>query len=382
MYQSSSTMNHERLVITSALRELSRPPKKHKAKPKTVKKKGKSKQSGGSKCVDISGKAATAKVYTTCCEERTPRMLCSRLKESDTRSVILYSTDNDTYQVKVKDIYPLIARDRDHVAKEFTNKAFSSRRANFLKEYANFLAVQRIYANNPEYTALPKLVYQDHPLFGMEILGPGALSRNTYIVFNEKGTSTIERSPITSANIREFIRDIYNSFLILHDREHIHNDVKLENMMYFPEAPHYRLIDWGKLYQAHTYDPAHDYYGTRHTGSPVSFYFSKLTKYVPGDRDYLAIRYLAFANYREYKTLSQDPEFLSRYNAMMDRFRRYFQEHQDEDIFQTWRYNIDLFGFGMSVIYLAHIRGIRDPAILDFGYRLMEAKNIRDVPMP
>ena len=347
----------------------------------------------GSSCVLQTGTAETAKVYTACCESsRTPGMLCEKMKAYASKQCTVYTKGNSDTSLKqtTMSVFDFVTRslldqDASHVAKEFSSSFFklSTDKGNFEKEIQNLFEVSTVYndGTNANMTALPTLALKDTTdvVYGV-VVDNGTFSKNTHIVFNAKGRLDMTDAVVDSVDsMKAFMTDIADSLTVLHGRNMIHGDIKPANMMSFRAARTYRLIDWGKLKNVETFDPSFDYYGSERAGSPVSFYFSKLAKVMlKKARVDWSVGRVSSKGKPEYLTLTNSfPDFESKYKGIMDLFAGYLNGDK-EDVFNNYKFNIDLFGFGMSCLFILAINGITDKAIEAASYALLTATSIRD----
>jgi serine/threonine protein kinase len=342
-------------------------------------------------CVFQRGQAETATVYTTCCDIQTPDMLCGQL-DSQRRhdKFTLWIMDGGSVRPVVAsydEVARLIANDRAHVAKQFLKNGFAMPNTNlnnFNKEIQNLAEVGSIYvgASAAAMTALPKITFNGKLVYGMVSNPSSFMQPNAYYVFNEKGLRDIDESPIFDANdMRVLLDDVLSSLRVLHGKAFIHGDLKTGNVMEFGKAPRYRLIDWGKLKKVDRFDADFNYYGSERAGSPIAFYFSTVAKLLPtyAQRRNFALERVKSVNKTEIATLMGDATFSARYAIIIDAFRALFDEYKDNatKLFDEWKYNIDLFGLGMTGLYIMKINGISltDP-LADKCFELMTAKSL------
>ena len=63
-----------------------------------------------------------------------------------------------------------------------------------------------------------------------------------FFIFQEKCHKTLDNIKFTQKEFNKFIKDIYESLLILQKNNFIHNDIKADNVIYCDNK--YKLIDW------------------------------------------------------------------------------------------------------------------------------------------
>ncbi len=310
-------------------------------------------------------------------------MLCSKLGMlMPDAAVNMYFPGENIRQGCVKDIEDIVRKDTQHVAKEFQGKLWKSffNKENFYKEYTGLLDVAKIYKGHENMTALPKLQFKKSVLYGISIYN-GLFSRTTYIVFNEKGECDLSKCVMSKKDIITMINDIGESLQVLHGHNCIHGDLKPANIMRFakPTRRSYRLIDWGKLKRVKEFDASFDYYGSERTGSPIAFYFSHYARMTPGSQSGFATSRLVKSAKDEINMLSNDNGFLELYHNTMEQFATVLDGNStDIDIFSTWRFNIDLFGWGMTIFCLMHRSNVTCPMMHQFAKDLLTGKNIKD----
>lgn len=336
-------------------------------------------------CTTVRGRAETAVVYTTCCPRMTPDMLCYKLAElisSKPDAVVdAYLSGANVRQGRVKDIEDIVRKDARHVAKEFQGRSWKSffNRENFNKEYAGLLDIAKVYRGNENMTALPKLRFKNSVLYGISIYN-GLFSRTTYIVFNEKGACDLSKCAMSRKDIVAMIADIGESLHVLHGRNFIHGDLKPANVMRFATSTPYRLIDWGKSKCVRDFDASFDYYGSERTGSPISFYFSRYARLSVGTgRSGFATSRLEKVAKDEIRMLSGDEEFREMYRSAMEQFAGVLGgSDADADVFRAWRFNIDLFGLGMTILFLMRRSNVACPTMRLLARDLLTGRNIKD----
>ena len=340
-------------------------------------------------CVFQRGSAETATVYTTCCDVQTPDMLCGQLDSQRKHTITLWLMDGGSVRpvpASYEDVVGLIRGDRTHVAKQFSKKGIAFPGANlnnFTKEVQNLAEVGKIYEGaNAGMTALPKIMFRGQSVYGMVSDPNSFMQPNTYYVFNEKGLRDIDESPIFEAeDVRVLLDDVLTSLRVLHGKTFIHGDLKTGNVMEFGQNPRYRLIDWGKLKNVATFDADFNYYGSERAGSPISFYFSTVAKVLPSasHRQNFALERVKSVNKTEVATLLTDNTFNTRYALIIKTFRTVFDNYKGNDVklFDEWKYNIDLFGLGMTCLYIMKLNGIPlTHPIAEQCFKLMTAKSL------
>ena len=129
---------------------------------------------------------------------------------------------------------------RTMVAKEMHETSF------FEEELKMNDRVLRAYGNEraTEFTTLRSV-----EIAGKHIVGIRVPSNNLHYTLQNRCQIPLDKFKFKEASeVREFVRDIMDSFEILHGAGYLHADVKRDNMIYCEsglEGRKYRLIDWG-----------------------------------------------------------------------------------------------------------------------------------------
>lgn len=110
---------------------------------------------------------------------------------------------------------------------------------------------------------------------------------------------------------------------------------------------------------SNNYDPSFDYYGSERTGSPISFFFSTLARTKLGVKSkagFATERLLSRKKLEIVTLLENVPGFVERYQLIMNMFYQEIvyavSEEERYTLFIKWRFNIDLFGFGISCLFV------------------------------
>jgi len=282
---------------------------------------------------------------------------------------LVVHTNNGSFVVSKCDLLKCIQTDHMHVLKEFLPKPFfrNAHKKTFQEELRNLFTINIIYINRRQYTSLPCLTYKKQTIYAISVA-------NNYTIINLRGNYNIDASLFDVCMLRELYTDIRNSFIILHSNEYIHRDVKPENIVYFDKKPCFRLIDWQKLCKVSSYNSKYLYHGSKKTGSPVSFFLEG------NSSANHAIHVISESNLHIYDALSTNPVFQKRYKDIMKMFHKEFTTTTKEQIFKKWKFNIDLFGFGMSLLYVMHMNHIQDNYIENIAYNLLSSRHILHTP--
>lgn len=280
--------------------------------------------------------------------------------------VTLY-TEKGKFLVDNNHVLESISNDTMHVAKEYIPRfmSFNKHAKTFEKELYNTRVIHHIFKHNFDMTSLPMFRYKNNLVYGMSC-------DNKYALLSLKGNYSIVNAVFDDNMVRELYKNLYTVINILHHHEYQHMDIKPENIVHFDKDIKYRLIDWQKLCKAHVYEYGYKYHGSTRTGSPVSFFLEY------GDPRQ-ATTAVEMANKQEYQLLSRNKRFLIKYRRVMKMFQNEFRTMNSiEDVFAKWKYNIDLFGLGMTMLYVLHRNKIKDVHMENIGYRLLTARHITD----
>ena len=108
---------------------------------------------------------------------------------------------------------------------------------NFKNEFKSIKKLDNIYKNKLNYYTSIK------PIFKYANVDIYAISfSHRFYIFQEKCHKTVDNIKFTQKEFNKFIKDIYESLLILQKSKFIHNDIKADNVILCDNK--YKLIDW------------------------------------------------------------------------------------------------------------------------------------------
>lgn len=265
----------------------------------------------------------------------------------------------------------VIKRDANHVVKAFkkpsiVSSVFGYGNNDFKVELSNLRLLRDIYKGNEDMIALPTLRYKNNVVYGI-------CCNNNHMILNKKGNYSIVHSVFSKDTLRVLFQNLYTSLHVLHNKQFIHRDVKPENIVHFDGGYKYRLVDWQKMVSVAEYDPSISYHGSSRTGSPIGFFFSA--------KKHDALYFVEKSDMHEFQVLRQHVKFMKHYHAAISLFQDVFKQTKISihDVFHQWRYNIDLFSMGITILYIMYNNNIKDNVVEKLAYRLLTAKSTSDI---
>ena len=156
------------------------------------------------------------------------------------KKLILYGLHKN---IKIKngyeEILKLIKDKNNYIVKKFKrgNIFTGNDKHNFKNEMKSIKKLDKIYKDKLSYYTSIK------PIFKYSNVDIYAISfSHRFFIFQEKCHKTIDNIKFTQKEFNKFIKDIYESLLILQKSKFIHNDIKADNVIYCDNK--YKLIDW------------------------------------------------------------------------------------------------------------------------------------------
>ena len=177
-------------------------------------------------------------VYST--DENDEITLYNMIKKSNKNRILLYGL-NKIIKVynKTDEILKLLENKTDTVAKLFKrgNIIIGNSKYAFKNNMTSIRNLTQIFGKNiPKYTTIiPIFNYEGTDIYGMSY-------RFNYFIFQEKCIETVDNINFTQIEFNKFIKEIYESLLILKKNNFIHNDIKGDNIIKCNNK--YKLIDW------------------------------------------------------------------------------------------------------------------------------------------
>jgi serine/threonine protein kinase len=153
------------------------------------------------------------------------------------KKITIFDSSTVSYDIPVdqnKEFINMLKGTISKIAKIFTHKE------DFLSELDENIKINKIYGDKKyEYLTLD-------PIFkfkGREIYSSVIEYENNNIAYVLYSTKCIANIADTKINLSKLIIDILESIVILQEHDYMHNDIKLDNMVYCNGK--YKLIDWG-----------------------------------------------------------------------------------------------------------------------------------------
>lgn len=138
-----------------------------------------------------------------------------------------------------EEILKLLKDKNNYIVKKFKrgNIFLGNDKHNFKNEMKSIKKLHKIYADKLSYYTSIK------PIFKYSNIDIYAISfSHKFFIFQEKCHKTIDNIKFSQKEFNKFIKDIYESLLILQKSKFIHNDIKADNVIYCDNK--YKLIDW------------------------------------------------------------------------------------------------------------------------------------------
>jgi serine/threonine protein kinase len=154
--------------------------------------------------------------------------------------IILYGLHKN---IKIRDNYEEILKHiegkSNYIVKKFKrgNIFIGNDKHNFKNELRSVKKLDTIYKDKLSYYTSIK------PIFTYSNVDIYAISfSHRFYIFQEKCHQTVDNVKFTQKEFNKFVKDIYESLLILQKSNFIHNDIKADNVIYCDNR--YKLIDW------------------------------------------------------------------------------------------------------------------------------------------
>ncbi len=220
------------------------------------------------------GEGAQGKAYTVSSEnEEDKQTIYDILKKniSSIQSIELHTRNEDSEGIikdndDINDFVNYLGKVKGFIGKIFKYKYFGSSKKTFEKELDEIRNVIKYYGKyNEEYTTLIPLKYKYLEFIGITVKYK---TSSQFIVFNKKCKNKFK------IDILKLVEDLLESLVILQKSKIIHNDIKLDNIVYCNGK--YKLIDWGNIMDMSFKKQIK---GTFMTGSPIKFYLLGFSQY-------------------------------------------------------------------------------------------------------
>jgi hypothetical protein len=215
-----------------------------------------------------------------------------------------------------------------------------------------------------------------------------------YFISNRCQKTLDDIEHLSDRSFQKLVTNFLQSFVILHRKNYYHGDVKLQNMMYCPQKTQkvsYRLIDWGRLRSVKDFDPGYFYGGSKQCGSPLGFYylFRNQTKGTLGYQRAIDLSFALFEG-KLPKNPIKSPLFLefsdqfrslwadikNSFRSLIESYKQddsFFSRGRDSDtmIFNDYKFTLDLYNFGLVLLYLVYKHNLKQSKYLPFIKKLV-----------
>lgn len=349
-------------------------------------------------------KGAKGMLVDTCCYEPThnPELaqydLCAILGSNQSQKISLYRYDKgkaaELQVLEVSDPSPILRmlkRKRNSLAVKYyytgTEKEAFREMNNDMIGDASLYSIYTSHSDQKYLTLSTELKYKSFKYNGISVEYGGKMH---YYYLSNRCVNTLDNlSGVTDRIFLKLTKQLLESFEILHSKEYYHGDVKLQNMMECPGKDiQYKLIDWGRLYPVKQFDPNYIYGGSKQSGSPLGFYFmfrNKTRQFLKVPMPYgqaanlscklfegrIPLQPLKSPLLIEYGDLFRPmwEEIKQNFLSRIDQYKR--ENHTDETIFQRYRFTLDLYNLGLSLLYLVYKHGLSRDKYEPFIRRLV-----------
>ena len=244
-----------------------------------------------------------------------------------------------------------------------------------------------------------QLQFDKHPFQGLRIYHD---RRYHYYFISNRCQKTLDDIPtLSDRSFQKLVTDFLQSFAILHGKDYYHGDVKLQNMMYCPQknskvtSPQskvsYKLIDWGRLRSVKDFDPGYFYGGSKQCGSPLGFYFlfRNQTKGTVGYQRAIDLSFALFEGklpknpVKSPLFLEFPQEFKLIWSDIKKSFRTLIESYKQDDsffsrgresdteIFNDYKFTLDLYNFGLVMLYLVYKHNLKQSKYIPFIKKLV-----------
>lgn len=349
--------------------------------------------------IPSSDKGAKGMLIDTCCDKENKNNnefrydLCNILNLEDASSIELYNIDNNQniimYKVNNREILiNLLQKYKANLAVKHYMKESEG-----LKELTNDMTsdmlLREIYTINGKLqkkylTINTDLKYESFYFTGIIV----TVKRHKYYYYiSNRCQRTLDK--LDSLDIKQLIINYLDSFKILHSKEYYHGDVKPQNMMYCSLEKtdvKYKLIDWGRMYNVHKFDPLYYYGGSKQMGCPLGFYFmfrniSRQQMGIPMGSN-IAVQFTFDLiegklplNPIKNPLLIED-KYKIKFQSLWNKIKKSFEEmiyfytkdenlfsdglKNDSKIFNKYRFTMDLYNLGLTCLYLMYKHNINN----------------------
>ncbi len=357
-------------------------------------------------------KGVKGMLVDTCCEtpqsdeSLAPYDLCHILNSTLTESVDLV-TIHSTKTLEFRNVpspvqlSQFLSKHRNELAVKYYFRE-KDKDEELIQDLLGSLLLRQIYTVGNQFhkeylTMNYQLEFKDIPFQGVRVYHNG---RFHYYFISSRCQRTLDDiQTLSDKSFQTLVTEYLQSFQILHRKEYYHGDIKLQNMMYCPQKRDkkrsskisYKLIDWGRLRSVHDFDPAYFYGGSKQCGSPLGFYylFRNQTKGTIGYQRAISLSFALFEG-RLPKNPVKSPlfleypeEFAPLWVEIKNSFRSLIESYKQEDaflsrgrdsdqhIFDDYKYTLDLYNFGLVILYLVYKHHLKVSKYLPFVKKLV-----------
>jgi len=153
----------------------------------------------------------------------------------------------------------------------------------------------------------------------------------------------------------------------------------------------YKLIDWGRLRSVKDFDPGYFYGGSKQCGSPLGFYFlfRNQTKGTVGYQRAIDLSFALFEGklpknpVKSPLFLEFPQEFKLIWSDIKKSFRTLIESYKQDDsffsrgresdteIFNDYKFTLDLYNFGLVMLYLVYKHNLKQSKYIPFIKKLV-----------
>jgi serine/threonine protein kinase len=184
------------------------------------------------------GQGSHGTAYDVNCDT-TNESLCYFIDTYGVNKITIYNTSTISYDIPIEkhnEFIKLLKDTTNKIAKIFTEKE------TFLSELEENIKINTIYGEKKhEYLTLdPIFKFNDHDIYSSIIEYKN--NKQAFILYSTKCIGNIAHADM-KIKLPKLIIDILESIVILQEHNYMHNDIKLDNIVYCNGK--YKLIDWG-----------------------------------------------------------------------------------------------------------------------------------------
>ena len=275
------------------------------------------------------------------------------ISNEDLKYIKLYGFKNDKIiklKINKEEIIDLIKDKEDFIVKEFKKRFYFNNKNNFYNELKGFTKILKIFNNSlTKYTTIKHIfIYQNIKIYGMSF-------DDKYYTFSSKCYNTIDNIKMTNKLFKKFIKNIFETLLILQKRNYIHNDLKPDNIIYCHD--YFKIIDWELSRDIKSKPDSLLYSGNFRYNHPIKLYLKlpffqlityKMIKYIELNlfkKDYLHKKHM-----KEYEKRTDES-----YNHIMN------LNLSKKEIHNIYTKYFDIYSFALIIISIADKNKLKIP---------------------